>query len=967
MLNSSTLDFMQQTTNMVYSDEQLKLIASEGGACVLACAGSGKTTAMTHMIARRLLDKSIRSGRAILGVTFSKTGATEMDERLTALLGQLNIDTEVKMKTLHAFCLEFLKDIGAMRGRSVIDEFDKLKALRELGRKHTKDFKYEDAEKIAGLMTLQRGSMRTRDEFIVSLDFRSSEMTPVKYLTVYDAFLKYKTENNLIDFDDMLLLTHYKLRQSPFYGERFMARYECVMVDEAQDMSVLQYRIVFQLLGKDAVSAQEHDEHVRKTLVLIGDDDQCQPAGTQVTMYDGTPRAIEELVVGDRVLSYSSKEGVFPLSGKTVSAVSQRVVNSIICVETEDGYKSRYTGNHICYAKVHYEGNEDKSVVYLMRNAAGGYRVGYTKLFVHDNTAASFGVEDILRTERGTDLWILTVVDESSEAWLIEQECACEYGIQMASRARGYTRALLQSVYDSMGDLSERVAQCLATFGRDINYPIYSCSVSKKAYLSFSRTPFTEVRACNLIPLCMDVTIPFKPFNGRLGLRYSQVASITKQVGTFVVYGLDVDDLHNYIADSILTHNCIYQWMGSDPQGLSKAMDAYRLPLYMLSTNYRCPENILSAAARCIAHNEHSVPKSMIACKPGGKMLYYRVPGGFAMESKYVADKIRDALAAGESPGSIAVLARNGAHMSLVWLYLTCYGIKSRLFGGQSSGSGDLIKHIVQCFKVYTSAADSGGVLYALLGGGRTRSDKISELITPIDGTFHEWLEYVLSVFVPKLGICASEDNSYANAGRLWKESMREFYSSGALAGTTMECIERLYYASGKTPREFYLTVLDLYAANMGWKYQGDDTHRIFSGTLQALRQLLRNDAECVLPMLESLDKHKAPNKNYVTLSTAHSAKGREWNTVYILCDDSYAFPPAFSLEQLLNSGDSRAVKSFIEAERRLHYVAMTRAKDTLCVVGGKIPPGRYLQEALAPSESSEALSDRRLSAEVAL
>jgi DNA helicase-2/ATP-dependent DNA helicase PcrA len=666
MHTTDTLAFMQRATGMVYSDEQARLIASDGGACVLACAGSGKTTAMTHMIARRLLDKSLTSARRILGVTFSRTGAAEMDERLKTLLGSLDIDADVKMKTLHAFCLEFLKDIGAMRGRAVLGEYEKLNILRELGRKHTKGFKYEDADEIAGLMTLQRGSMRPREEFVTSLDFRSSGIDVLKYTTLYNELIKYKSENNLIDFDDMLLLAHYKLGQSPFYGERFMQRYECVMVDEAQDMSVLQYRIVFQLLGKDAVDAREHDEHVRKALVLIGDDDQC-----------------------------------------------------------------------------------------------------------------------------------------------------------------------------------------------------------------------------------------------------------------------------------------IYQWMGSDPDSLSKAMDAYRLPLYMLSTNYRCPENVLSAAARCIAHNARSVPKSMNAYKSGGKMIYLRVHGGFAPESKYIADRIQDALDAGESPDSIAVLARNGVHVSLVWLYLTCYGIKSRLFGGQSSGSGDLLRHIIRCFQIHTSTADAGNVLYALLGGSRAKANKISEIINQIDGTFHEWCEYVLSEYVPKLGIRASDDNSYVNAGRLWKESMREFYISGGLAGAPIECMNLLYAAGEGSPADFYAAVLVVYQRNMSWKYRERDHERIFIGTIQALQQLISTDAERVLPMLESLDKHKAPNKNYITLSTAHSAKGREWDTVYILCDDSLAFPAGISLQLMRRFGGERAVERFIESERRLHYVAMTRAKRALCVVGGDEQPGGFLREAL--------------------
>lgn len=673
-MSKETLEFIQRKTGMVYSDEQAALIDSKGGACVLACAGSGKTTALTHMIARRLIDKEITSGRRILGVTFSKTGATEMDERLEELLDLLDIPASVKMKTLHAFCLEFLKNIGAMQGRAVIPEYEKLDAIQKIGRTQTRNWKYEDAEVIAGLITLQRGSLRSRENFINSTDFRISGIESLKYVTVYDGYTKYKAENNVIDFDDMLLLAHLKLKQSPFYGEKFMDTYQCILVDEAQDMSKLQYKIVLQLLGSDAVSPAEHEDHVRKTLVLIGDDDQC-----------------------------------------------------------------------------------------------------------------------------------------------------------------------------------------------------------------------------------------------------------------------------------------IYEWMGSEPQELAKVKDAYRLPLYTLSTNYRCPANVLSAAARCISNNTHSIPKSMNAHKPDGVLRYDRVRGGgFAAESKYVADCIAKQLDAGVAPSSIAVLARNAAHLSLVWLYLSCYGIKSRLYGGNSSGPDSLIKHIGECFRLYQSSADAGNVLYALFGGNKQSSEKLATLINLVDGTFMEWLEYIVATYIPGYKDVMSEDNAYANAGKMWKNSMKEYYTSGGLSrkSNSMQNLLRLYKAGKTSEVAFYQEVLDIYKDMMDWKFKTDDSIRIFLGTISAIKDLLDRYAEKAIPVLTTIGRHRAPNKHFVTLSTAHSAKGREWNTVYILCDDIYAFPSQVSIDILSSMGDPKAVKNFIEAERRLHYVAMTRARETLHIVGGDIPPGMFLQEALSDEEA---------------
>ena len=849
-MSKETLELIQRKTGMVYSDEQAALIDSKGGACVLACAGSGKTTALTHMIARRLIDKEITSGRRILGVTFSKTGATEMDERLEELLDLLDIPASVKMKTLHAFCLEFLKNIGAMQGRAVIPEYEKLDVIQKIGRTQTRNWKYEDAEVIAGLITLQRGSLRSRENFINSTDFRISGIESLKYVTVYDGYTRYKAENNVIDFDDMLLLAHLKLKQSPFYGEKFMDTYQCILVDEAQDMSKLQYKIVLQLLGSDAVSPAEHEDHVRKTLVLIGDDDQCQPAGTKITMADGSIKNIEDLVVGDEVATVDCSEKLyvsleptpecrypFETEVGTVTEVRKHIVNKLYEVELENGFISRYSPNHICYI-------EDGIVTKIK---ASQLKVGMD-MFVDEGVRVKW-MEDIIP--------------------------------------------------DLYAEVPEYEGE-----------PVYPVST---------------------------------------------IVSIREIEGEHIVYGLNVTDFHNYIADGILTGNCIYEWMGSEPQELAKVKDAYRLPLYTLSTNYRCPANVLSAAARCISNNTHSIPKSMDAHKPDGVLRYDRVRGGgFAAESKYVADCIVKQLDAGVAPSSIAVLARNAAHLSLVWLYLSCYGIKSRLYGGNSSGPDSLIKHIGECFRLYQSSTDAGNVLYALFGGNKQSSEKLATLINMVDGTFMEWLEYIVATYIPGYKDVMSEDNAYANAGKMWKNSMKEYYTSGGLSrkSNSMQNLLRLYNAGKTSEVAFYQEVLDIYKDMMDWKFKSDDSIRIFLGTISAIKDLLDRYAEKAIPVLTTIGRHRAPNKHFVTLSTAHSAKGREWNTVYIVCDDIYAFPSQVSIDILSSMGDPKAVKNFIEAERRLHYVAMTRARETLHIVGGDIPPGMFLQEALSDEEA---------------
>ena len=60
-------------------------------------------------------------------------------------------------------------------------------------------------------------------------------------------------------------------------------------------------------------------------------------------------------------------------------------------------------------------------------------------------------------------------------------------------------------------------------------------------------------------------------------------------------------------------------------------------------------------------------------------------------------------------------------------------------------------------------------MLYALFGGNKQSSEKLATLINMVDGTFMEWLEYIVATYIPGYKDVMSEDNAYANAGKMWK------------------------------------------------------------------------------------------------------------------------------------------------------------------------------------------------------
>ena len=102
MDDMEVINEISRITGITYSEEQLNILKHRGGMCILACAGSGKTTVLTHLLAKRIKTGEIHDVKKLLCTTFSKAGSNEMEERLDKLLQKLGINVKVQVKTLHA-------------------------------------------------------------------------------------------------------------------------------------------------------------------------------------------------------------------------------------------------------------------------------------------------------------------------------------------------------------------------------------------------------------------------------------------------------------------------------------------------------------------------------------------------------------------------------------------------------------------------------------------------------------------------------------------------------------------------------------------------------------------------------------------------------------------------------------------------------------------------------------------------
>lgn len=310
---------------------------------VLAGAGTGKTTTMLARISR-LVDENKVDVQSILVLTFTNAAACEMRDRYRRSHHNQQTPT---FCTFHSFCYSLIasnKDIanrlGYFKGTPDIADSTMLRKIHTMCKQKC-SVKLSD-DKLNGKVAVSK-----KEQFEKEL-----------YWKQYNKLLR---EQNLITFDIMCYEVCKLFSSNAVVIADYKKRYKYIFVYEFQDTDPKQW---------DFVSSFTHSN-----LFVCGDAKQCQPAGTLVTMLDGTKKPIENLKVGDFVLSYNRREGRFHKTakvgyGKRVMKIARNRADSIYTVHAGD-YKTMYTPNHITYARIHYSGNEDRHVVYIMCNSKG--------------------------------------------------------------------------------------------------------------------------------------------------------------------------------------------------------------------------------------------------------------------------------------------------------------------------------------------------------------------------------------------------------------------------------------------------------------------------------------------------------------------------------------------------------------------------------------------------------------------
>jgi len=229
----------------------------DGAMLILAGAGSGKTKTLTTRLAYLIGEVGIDPA-STLTLTFTNKAAAEMRERALKLMPN-RVSYPPLLCTFHKFGLLFLKFHIEKLGRSnnfvIIDSDDKKRLLRSIAKELKVDL---NLSFIASEISKYKNTLLTPEVVIQKAELPDYK----KVARIYEAYQSNIVENNLVDFDDLLMLTYQILEGNDDLRRETSERYKYIMVDEYQDTNELQYRLL-ELL------ASEH-----KNLCVVGDDDQ---------------------------------------------------------------------------------------------------------------------------------------------------------------------------------------------------------------------------------------------------------------------------------------------------------------------------------------------------------------------------------------------------------------------------------------------------------------------------------------------------------------------------------------------------------------------------------------------------------------------------------------------------------------------------------------------------------------------
>lgn len=386
----------------------------------------------------------------------------------------------------------------------------------------------------------------------------------------------------------------------------------------------------------------------------------------------------------------------------------------------------------------------------------------------------------------------------------------------------------------------------------------------------------------------------------------------TNHAQYLVLRALTKDHGHVFVVGD--EDQCIYSWRGADINNiLDFAKDFPGADAYRLEDNYRSTQPILDAANALAAHNLNRLGKQLRTQRKGVPVRFFLAEGADA-ESGFVVD---DLLARQVPLGTAAVLYRTNAQARVMEEALLRRGLPYLLVGGTKFYSRKESKDILAYLRLLVNEADDESVRRVLNVPPRGIGEKTLESIEQLAAQRQAPLLQVLRDIAQDTAFSPRARQAAETFTQIVDELAVEAKTRGvaALVDTLLTRVGYREYVAQSDEKDFRtrLEMVDEFVAACG-QHDSRNTGTTLLEFLQGLS-------------LESDVDRWDPQTPALTLMTCHNAKGLEFDHVYLIGLEEGLLP------HFREFGEE---DQDIEEERRLCYVAMTRARDTLTLAAAR-------------------------------
>ena len=372
-----------------------------------------------------------------------------------------------------------------------------------------------------------------------------------------------------------------------------------LIVDEAQDCSKNEWDF-FDIIQP-------------KQFFYCGDLRQCQPAGTKILLRGGKEKNIEDIQIGDDLVWYNAEAGHCSSLTANGNAIHKKVLkksgrffigDELITIEDEENHITKYTPNHLTYINFK-PSTEYQHIVYLMsRN--NRFRVG--KILIR-------GISPItswrarMNAEKADKIWILKVFKTDLEARREEEKISYKYQIPQTCwqiDKLSFSQEDIDYIYEDL-NTEASAKKCLKDYHRDINYPLIDKNIEWMVNQKFASNATTTIYAANIIKEVMNCVV-YDSNNGSRKKRFVNIKNIKYDWinEPIKVYSIETES-GNYVADGILTHNCIYEWRDASPEIFYSIIRRADVKTFSLDENYRNGKEILDYAKWIISRTKNKM------------------------------------------------------------------------------------------------------------------------------------------------------------------------------------------------------------------------------------------------------------------------------------------------------------------------------------------------------------------------